>query len=316
MLLLTSFSIDCLYYYSISIRHNDIDYLEKYKIIKQNNLIVFENILDNLVEIDNYIIKNINNNDSNKLNLILFLIKDYYEYFKRLNLIDKLINYRELLLNKKNILILPQIIEYLKNKSTYIIIKNITFEDSFFLIFKNIEASLFIIKNSNSVIEKNHILKCNINTIKNILFHKNTFYNSYYYDIKKKPSSLKIKIINKFYILLGELYNICNGKKISSSLFNIHSFYISETSETSKQFEINLINLYKCYGNEINILRDVYGINLTSIIHKYVLYDTSRYLIYLGILQNIIITQKYLSKIDKMNIMINCNSAPIVRINR
>ena len=296
MYLLNSQTIDCLYYNLISIRQNNINYLEKYKILKYNNLIITENILDKVVEIDTYIIKNLNNNDSDKLTLILFLINDYYEYFKKLNLLDRLINYKESLLNKKNILITPQIIEYLKSMSTYISIENITFEDSFFLIFKNIEGCLFILKNSNSVNHKNHILNCNINTIKNILFHKNTFYNSYYYDIHKKTSSLNIKIINKFYILLAELYNICNGKKISSSLFNIHSFYISETPKTYKQFKINLINLYKCYDNEINILRDVYDINLTSIIHKFVLPDTSRYLIYLGILQNIIITQKHLFK--------------------
>lgn len=299
MYLLNSLTIDCLYYNFISMRQNNINYLEKYKILKQNNLIVTENILDKVVEIDNYIIKNLNNNDSDKLTLILFLINDYYEYFKTLNLFDRLINYKESLLNKKNVLITPQIIEYLKSTSTYISIENITFEDPFFLIFKNIEGCLFILKNSNSVNDKNHILKCNINTIKNILFHKNRFYNSYYYDIQKKTSSLKIKIINKFYILLAELYNICNGKKISSSLFNIHSFYISETPKTYKQFQINLINLYKCYDNEINILRDVYDINLTNIIQKFVLPDTSRYLIYLGILQNIIITQKYLSNINK-----------------
>lgn len=294
MYLLNSQTIDCLYYNLISTRQNNINYLEKYKILKQNNLIITENILDKVVEIDNYIIKNLNNNDSDKLTLLLFLINDYYDYFKTLNLLDRLINYKESLLNKKNVLITPQIIEYLKNISTYIIIENITFEDSFFLIFKNIEACLFILKNTNSVNDKNHILNCNINTIKNILFDKNTFYNSYYYDIKKKTSTLKIKIINKFYILLAELYNIFNGKKISSSIFNIHSFYISETPNTYKQFQINLINLYKCYHNEINILRDVYDINLNSIIHKFVLPDTSKYFIYLGILQNIIITQKHL----------------------
>lgn len=306
MYLLNSFSIDCLYYYSISIRKkNDIDYLEKYKIIKQNNLIYTENILDKLVEIENYVNTHINNNDSDKLTSLLNLINHYNEYFKRLNLINKLLNYKEILINKKNSLLLPQIIQCLKNKSNYIIINNITFEDSFFFIFKNIEACLFILKNSNISSDKNHILKCNINTIKNILFHKNTFYNSYYYDIQKKTSSLKIKIINKFYILINELYNICNGKKISLSLFNIHSLYISETSETCNQFESNLENLYKCYNNEINTLRDVYDINLTSIIQKYVLYDTSRYFIYLGILQNIITTRKYISKISKnLNIII------------
>jgi hypothetical protein len=305
MYLLNSQTIDCLYYNLISTRQNNINYLEKYKILKQNNLIITENILDKVVEIDTYIIKNLNNNDSDKLTLTLFLINDYYEYFKTLNLLDRLIKYKESLLNKKNVLITPQIIEYLKNMSTYIIIENITFEDSFFLIFKNIEACLFILKNTNSVNDKNHILNCNINTIKNILFNKNIFYNSYYYDIQKKTSTLKIKIIKKFYILLAELYNICNGKKISSSIFNIHSFYISETPNTYKQFEINLINLYKCYDNEINILRDVYDINLNSIIHKFVLPDTSRYFIYLGILQNIIITHKHLlSKIHK-NIRIN-----------
>jgi hypothetical protein len=306
MYLLNSLTIDCLYYYLISKHQNTINYFEKYKILKQNKLIIVENILDTVVEIDMYIIKNLNNDNNDKLSLILFLINNYSEYFKTLNLFDRVINYKETLLNKKNILFITQIKEYLKNIDTYIIIENITFEDSFFTIFKNIEACLFILKNSNPSNDINHIFKCNINTIKNILFHKNKFYNSYYYDIQKKTSILNIKLIKKFYILISELYNIGNGKKISSSLFNIHSFYISETSKTYKQFEINLINLYKCYVNEINILRDVYSINLTSIIQKYVLPDTSRYLIYLGILQNIIMTQKYLSKIDKnVNIMIN-----------
>ncbi len=294
MYLLNSSTIDCLYNYLISMRQNNLNYLEKYKILKKNNLIIIENILDKVIEIDSYIIKKLNNNDNDKLTLILFLINDYSDYFKTLNLLDRLITYKESLLNKKNTLITPHIIEYLKSMSTYICIENITFEDPFFFVFKNIEACLFILKNTNLVNDTNHILKCNINTIKNMLFHKNKFYNSYYYDIQKKPSGLKIKTIKKMYILLAELYNICNGKKISSSIFNIHSFYISETPKTYKQFEINLINLYKCYDNQINILRDVYDIDLTSIIQKYVVPDTSKYLIYLGILQNITIIQKKL----------------------
>jgi len=177
--------------------------------------------------------------------------------------------------------------------STYISIEKITFEDPFFFVFKNIEACLFILKNTNLVNDTNHILKCNINTIKNMLFHKNKFYNSFFYDIQKKTSCLKIKPIKKLYILLAEIYKICNGKKISSSIYNIHSFYISETPATYKQFEINLINLYKCYDNQIIILRDVYNINLNSIIQKFVIPETSRYLIYLGIIQNII-KQQYI----------------------
>lgn len=308
MYLLNAGTIDCLYYYLISMRQNNNNYLEKYKILKQNNLIIIENLLDKVIEIDSYIIKNLNNDikkkktnntESDKLNLILFLINDYYDYFKSLNLLDRLLKYKESLLNNKNVLIAPQIIEYLKSICTYISIENITFEDPFFLIFKNIEGCLFILKNTNLDNDKNHILNCNINTIKNILFHKNKFYNSFYYDIQKKTSSLKIKTLKKFYMFLAELYNICNGKKISSSIFNIHSVYISETPITYKQFESNLINLYKCYDNQIIILRDVYNINLTSIIQKYVFPDTSKYLIYLGILQNI----NYLSKINKTVIM-------------
>ena len=93
---------------------------------------------------------------------------------------------------------------------------------------------------------------------------------------------------NKVSILFGELINISKGKTISSSIFNIHSFFITETPATYKQFLKNLKNLCDSYQNEIDTLQNDYNINLTDIVRKYVLYDDSKNLIISGIVQNII----------------------------
>jgi hypothetical protein len=289
---LNKLTIDKIYYF-INDNISNINYIEKYKMLKKNNLIIHKTFLDNIIEIEEYIL-NLQNTDEldDKRKSIISIINNHSNYFISLDILDIVLNLKNILF-KKNILVKHEIIKSLKNGESYITVKNINFNDSFFYIFKNIEICLFILKHSIPSKDTDNILNSNINTIKNILFYKNIFYTSFYNDIHRKIIGLNINKYKICLLLLGELFGIYNGKDISTSIFNIHAFKTSETKNTYKQFKINLNELYKTYDDEIIILKDKYNINLTNIIQKYVLYNTNKYLLTLGILQNVINLHKY-----------------------
>jgi len=293
---LNKLTIDKIYYF-INDNISNINYIEKYKMLKKNNLIIHKTFLDNIIEIEEYIL-NLQNTDDldDKRKSLISIINNNSHYFISLDILDIVLNLKNILLKKKHILMKHEIVKNLKNNENYITIKNINFNDSFFYIFKNIEICLFILKHSIPSNDTDTILNSNINTIKNILFYKNIFYKSFYYDIHRKIIGLNINKYKICLLLLGELFGIYNGKDISSSIFNIHAFKTSETKNTYKQFKTNLNELYNIYDDEIIILKDKYNINLTNIIQKYVLYNTNKYLLTLGILQNVINLHKYFKK--------------------
>jgi hypothetical protein len=293
---LNKLTIDKIYYF-INDNISNINYIEKYKMLKKNNLIIHKTFLDNIIEIEEYIL-NLQNTDDldDKRKSLISIINNNSHYFISLDILDIVLTLKNILLKKKHILMKHEIVKNLKNNENYITIKNINFNDSFFYIFKNIEICLFILKHSIPSNDTDTILNSNINTIKNILFYKNIFYKSFYYDIHRKIIGLNINKYKICLLLLGELFGIYNGKDISSSIFNIHAFKTSETKNTYKQFKTNLNELYNIYDDEIIILKDKYNINLTNIIQKYVLYNTNKYLLTLGILQNVINLHKYFKK--------------------